>query len=293
MNPLYLVDPKLINTVDDVIGLESQFGICQTGRLLGLNPSDYVKLIYENVSLDGFQERKLQAFDEAMVGIKQFSVKGRFSDNPGMPWKAASVKSLRDGLVDQVIHYEDYEDIHDLSLDLKKRQDRSKLAEPKVSSFVSELKNIFQHSSSIIIVDPYFRDTDNRFDVLLNLIELGSDSRKPKSIEIIVSLRNYHGYYKEISGKFAESFKSKFNSKHKHTKVTYIIVNDVINPNLLHGRYILSNLGGLRFDRGIATAKLRKEEIDCLSLNLFNEYWSTYRNIAAEVPGSIVIPLNY
>ena len=293
MNPLFLIDPNLIRSIDDVIRLESQFGISQTGRLLGLNPSDYVKLIYENVSLKGHSERKRSAFDEAIFGIKQYSVKGKFSDNPGMSWRNSSNKSKRDGIVDHVVNHDEYDDIDDLELDLKKRSDWSVLADPTVSNFANELKNIFIYSKSLIIVDQYFFDRDRRFDVLKKLIEVGSKSQKCKSIDIVVSLSKYYDEYDEKTGVNARKYATKFNENHSYTKVKYVIANDQGNPRLFHQRCILSNLGGLRLEHGLAVPHSGLEEIECLDLKMHEQKWNLYRNIGAEVSGSIEIPLNY
>jgi hypothetical protein len=292
MNPVYLVDPTLVKTVDDVFILESQFGISQTGRLLGFNPADYIKYLRENISIESCSELERAAFFEAMSTLKEYSARGRFSDNSGASWNVSSSNSLQKGLVDNIIHSDDYQSLKIVELYLKKRRDRSVLAKPSISGFSAELKNIFRYSKSLIIVDPYFFDTENRLDVLTRLIEIGADEGKLASIDIVVSKTWYFKKYNELTGDFAKEFLSKLSNKFTNIEFKYVIVNVDGHSRLLHARYILSNLGGLKFEHGLSVSSSGEEEIECLDFFMFQDKWKKYRNIGIDIPNSVIIHLN-
>ena len=147
--------------------------------------------------------------------------------------------------------------LHDLNL--PPTEEESILATPKEYLRVSQL--LLRTRPELVFIDPYMNPLDDRVFDVLNILFQEIAGGKCKKITLYARQRVI-----EEAGGTCEKIERKLRTIKTQTgltsSITYILVDDRRSRDRLHGRYLLSLKGGIRFEQGFQRlSRGRKVEI--------------------------------
>ncbi|MCC6127479.1 MAG: hypothetical protein IT426_21180 [Pirellulales bacterium] len=153
------------------------------------------------------------------------------------------------------------------------------LCVPRTSNDMANcVKGLFAHSNEILFVDPHFAPEHERYRATLSMFLRVAHSNGK-------SFRRIEYHLKKTST--FDFFSQECNTKLSHrlpqgVEITFIRWKELACSEELHPRYVLSELGGVRFERGLDCGEPKQTtDVSLLSEALHKSRWDNYQKQTA------------
>lgn len=253
MNELFAADPAVCVNSSDLRLLLGSFGP-YTGRYLAIYPTDWPHRIEAATAAVGDVEiaRIKTILRRARDGLKVV-MRTNLAWNESEPWLNNASRHLPATFNVLIGGQTNPPTVIDLSdLDLPATAEERILAEATEYARVSKILCVL--SPELALVDPYLNPLKNKYQKVLIAIFAQIAKGRCQKISLWARADVVYGTETQTSVDVAliESMrKLAANSKLKPgTQIEMILVEDETSKSKMHGRYLLSIKGGIRFDQG-------------------------------------------
>jgi hypothetical protein len=251
MNELFAADPTVCVNSNDLRLLLGSFGP-YTGRYLAMYPINWTHHI-EAAAVGEVESARIKTIlRRARDGLKVVTRRNLTWDE-SEPWLSNAVRHWPATFNALIGRQSDLPTVIDLSdLDLPATAEERIFAKATEYARVSKILAVL--SPELALVDPYLNPLKGNYQKVL--FELFSQIAKGRCQKISLWARADVVYGREtqtsVNSELIESLrKLAANSKLKSgTQIEVILVEDETSNSKMHGRYLLSIKGGIRFDQG-------------------------------------------
>ena len=245
----YALDPSTLRRWDDFRYLVDQFGMSQ-GRLISKFPAKWKKAVYEACAGISPAERS-----KIEIGLRRIDVKlyasGReyISD---LDWIQNAIRSNEDRPFRAIITVAEKAQIHG-GLDHSSLSDMTDEWQPGILpvrrsaiDMAAAAEKLLKSSSHIVFVDQYYSCMARHGRPLSAFLRYAIKGASIKRID-------YHLGCSASSGWFEEKLREqvRFLNLPEEVKMVFYRWKEKPRGEEFHGRYILTELGGIRFDVGL------------------------------------------
>jgi len=256
MNEIYAADPSVCRHVSELKLLLASFGP-YTGRYLANYPTDWISLVEKN--FDNFGEIEVARVKTILRRAKEnmtIVTRTNLAWDPAQTWLENAkpllntVPVLFDGLIAQQALPPSIHHLHDL--------DFPPTSEERIPGIASEYarvsKVLMLLSPELVLVDPYLNPAKRSYAPVLEVIFSIAAKGKCRKISLWARASELFKSCEQSSIKselkdsiYQLALNSGFNSSRE---IEMILVEDEKSQAKMHGRYLLSIKGGIRFDQG-------------------------------------------
>jgi len=261
MHSIFTIEPSALDNWQDLRYISEKFGLSH-GRLIGQYPNTWFRKVYEAAKSAGVSEVEIKRIEEKLNTIKSDRVVklGANYDNS----KSWLINALADELADKVsvVLTKAHSDGHrcwsvsevEEKIFLNHRDGKVKRT---ATDIASSLRFIVRKASSLYLVDPYFQPKSANTKVLSKILDLCIAERAPElEICIHTAFSKNDMTANELKNQFAQLLNSQ---NFENISVSLIRWKDEACKFDLHARYAVSNIGGIRVDRGFNEPEDRDE----------------------------------
>lgn len=294
MNELYAIEPTVFKTANELRSYLRSFGP-MTGRYIEKCPKAWIFDVIKQFENFGELEQKRvrSCLERALECSAIVDIKKRDWWNSHKSWKDNASMARDQKTLGYEYIVQNNEEVSDGSDDL------SPTSEERIAAIPSEYRRVCEIfsriSSELYFIDPYLKiDVKSVKEVVTALLEelylgktkeitfitRGSEIFKDRDQETIIKV--FKGIILDIA--------KKVNLK-KGTRIKFLFVDD--SEERMHGRYLLSNKGGIRLDQGFQSlSHPRKVDVGPVGKKNYEDLYSTYvdNNNNFKIMGEIDFP---
>lgn len=284
MHTLFAIEPAAINNWHDFRYVIEKFGFSK-GMLIAKYPSTWPKMVLEACKGNVSDNEYLKIVEKLQQAKENKWIKTGFPYMPSMGWK----ENLNNqGVIDKlnaVLVASEADDHLYFSVDSAHEMLFENNREVEVKRIAKELARaaqfIIADASSIYIVDPYFQPKNKCLKVLEELICLAKDQKSKLRDIFVFSAHSVDPRHKGLIENDYRKSLSKCDSKGMSFHF-YLLDDDNLEWDF-HARYLLSNVAGLRFDRGFVEPepheqREHKTDVVCLEVDTVERLYRQYGN---------------
>lgn len=252
MHSLFAIEPEAINNWNDFRYVVEKFGYSK-GLLIARYPKRWMAMVMEACRNNDLSDIELKKIEERLSQIKLDRLyKCGLEYESDQSWRANVARQEIFSCVDAVLvkDFDGSDKFHAVSdadegLFNNRREYQVKR---DASSLAKAATRLIRDSSSLILVDPYFRSSRECLKVLSEFVNLIIAEAKPE-YELVVHVA--HSKY-PVSSELFISESTRHLSDYLDSKISVTIVrwSDQQLDFDFHARYLITSQGGLRYDRG-------------------------------------------
>jgi hypothetical protein len=140
------------------------------------------------------------------------------------------------------------------------------------------VEGLFSHSNELLFVDPHFAPEHERYRATLSEF-ITTAHREGKRFSRI----EYHLEKTSTKAFFERECQTKLCHRlPKGVQITFVRWKEMVSGDELHPRYILSDVGGVRFERGLDSGEPGQTvDVSLLSETLYRKRWADYQRSSA------------
>ncbi|WP_225784006.1 hypothetical protein [Xenophilus sp. Marseille-Q4582] len=258
MNELYGVDPEIIKSVSDLRSILNYFGP-YTGRYLVNYPVDSPDWMARlNANLANLSDLQIA---RAKRLLSQANTDLRMVRKDGLPWRVTrdwlenAEPLMNAGILDGLIAKESRPPaIHDFDdFEISTTSEERIIGCGEEYARVSEI--LLFYSQEVALVDPYMDPVKSKYEsVLERLLKKAAQRRTKKKFifwaraSAVFSNGETDQLYADLERQLNKLLKK--SGLEPGSSIEMNLVEDKGGINTMHGRYLLSRKGGIRFDQG-------------------------------------------
>jgi hypothetical protein len=271
----FAVDPNVLSNWSDFRYIIEKFGV-QNGRLISRFPKAWKRMVYEACENCKVIEKK--KIEEKLISIDGLLLKNSREYNSKNEWienaiEQNSIKQFK-AIISNFKSNDNDEIISasDLTEDnIYFKVEREHIAGRNINELCSHVSPLISFSTEILFVDQHFCPRRIRYRSTLEGFLKSINPDKLKLVEYHIALKNEDGYYNE-------DFQSLSRIIPKNLSVKFIRWKSVHLGESLHPRYILTDIGGIRIEKGL-DIRLGDDDTDIslLSHTLYMKRLAEYR----------------
>lgn len=269
MNEKYAVDPVAFNSALEFRYLLEKFGFDQ-GRFLAEYPKKWRKMLFDHiVTLPDVEQMRIKRVLECRADRSMLRM-GLPYDS-GRSWVENAVDKKAAGLFTEVFAGKGSGllTLHDI--------DDEQLADSRGVRVVATAKNLLavaepllQCSMEVFLIDPYITLGKPRY---LEFFQALLASPHAKDMGFVFFARNEHFVCKESPEHIAQ--RELLPYMQMGSSARFVSLND---NRQMHGRYMFSIKGALKYDKGFQVDGHTLVDIEVVSKNIHNEYFTLYND---------------
>jgi hypothetical protein len=271
----YALDPSVLTSWQSFRYFFESFGVSE-GRLISQYPKKWKRLVYEACS-DCKDIERLR-IEQRLADIDEKLFKCGAPFDPAVPWFVnaeanrsafcAVISSANPNRHDNVLVADDIQ-----RNDPHWNVPREKPIERNAAAMADCTAKLLAHAREILFVDPHFDPAKSRYrNTLKAFLEKVPDPAKVKRIEYHLSNRlSWQFFQQEYTERVSRLLR-------QGVTVTFIRWQEAGGGDSLHPRYILTDLGGIRFEHGLDEEPDGPTvDVSLLDRNLYNARWKDYQ----------------
>lgn len=281
----FAVEPTALGSWNNFRYIVDQFGI-DHGRLISRFPGMWKKMVYEACSNCKEVERK--RIEEKLKGIDSKLLRNNRIYDADKDWLTnaenqqltnpfrAIIASNNPRAHDHVILAHDLDDSHPLW-----KVDREISVHRKAAALAKCASKLLFLSKEILFIDPYFNPEKTKFmNVMKCFLEFALQGVSPTRIEV-------HSEYDFETDPDPEEWKEMCQEAFeplipKGMKMKIVRWTEKFGGEKLHARYLLANIGGLRYETGLDEGKTGETtDVSILDIALYEKRWTNYQKETA------------
>ena len=287
MNEFYATDPKACQSAADLRTLLSWFGPF-TGRYLATYPSDWLRQIESRLGERGDIERA-----RASTLLRRAKERSAVVSKAKLPWEetrswvdnALPLRKPAGEAFDAVIGADEDAVNNDLVLSFD-NHDPPTTSEERIASrpaeFVRVARTLLLVSPQIYLIDPFLDPLNQNCESVLSALMAVAAQGKAEGVVIWARASKVCGDppSARICSKVRDALagiakRAGFNGPGRRFELK--LVRDELSASKMHGRYLLSIKGGVRFDQGFAKLpKGRRMDVGPIGQQAHNELLTIY-----------------
>lgn len=274
----YALEPTLLNNWKDFRYLVEKFGVSQ-GRLISRYPKRWKKQVYESLTGCGIIERK--RIEQSLVDIDRRMIARTGDWDSKLNWLSnAEIEHTKRPF--HAIVAKDNPRNQDFVLEAESLSDSNPLWNiprcqiiPRTALAIAECtRTLLWASQEIMFVDPHFAPDKLQYrrplESILELVVIGPKG-PPRNVEIHLSDNWAHDHFERECKKWLPSVIP------NSISIKILRWREIINGEKLHNRFILSNIGGVRFGIGLDEGEPgQSDEVELLDEGVVRTRWSQY-----------------
>lgn len=271
----FAVDPNVLSNWSDFRYIIEKFGV-QNGRLISRFPKAWKRMVYEACEDCKVIEKK--KIEEKLINIDTLMLKNSREYNSKNEWIQNAIEQHYLKQFKAIISNFNSNEINELisAADLSEdniyfKVDREHIAGRNIEELCAYVSPLISFSSEILFVDQHFCPRKTRYRNTLEGFLKCVNIEKLKSVEYHIALKNEEGYYNEDFESLSRLIPTNLSVKFIRWKSAHL-------GESLHPRYILTDIGGIRIEKGLDT-RLGDDDTDIslLSHNLYLKRLAEYR----------------
>ncbi|MFY0700381.1 MAG: hypothetical protein JXR04_06135 [Bermanella sp.] len=297
MYSVFGIEPESVNNWHDLRHITEKFGFSK-GLLIGQYPKKWMKMVIDSSKENGVGDIELAKIIEKLQQIKD----DRFYKTglPFSPDKEWIDNIEGDGVIDNfnsvITKDRNFPPKFYQSDNIEENvfeDHRETQVERKASCLAGLSSKLLLMSKTLILIDPYFQPKRKCTSVIDEFLKIKHESGIDfEKIEVFTSYSNY-----------AVSDEQYIEDYIKETKLDFDFLVEIIrlDNDLLdfdfHARYLLTDVGGIRYDRGFVepldhAKRDTKTDVACLTNHMYKELVAKYDKDKIERVDSIKINSN-
>ncbi|WP_415355713.1 hypothetical protein [Halioglobus sp. Uisw_031] len=284
MYSVFAVDPESIDSWESLRYIVEKFGYSR-GLLIARYPKRWKKMVMEACLANGVGEYELKHIEEKLSLIKNDRLyrmglpyaEPSWIDNVSQPevlkcFDAVLIKGARAG--------GKFHDVISVDEELFEGQ-REMRVKRTALNLATVAKRLLSEVATVVLVDPYFRPEPKCLKVLCELVTASKARGKGVTqVVIYVALSKSPEPKDALEGLYRESLADLISGG---LKLSICRVKDKEIDFDFHARYLLTEKGGLRYDRGFIEPNDRsqrnhKTDVTCMDNQLVAELRDHYRD---------------
>lgn len=252
MHGIFAVEPAAINNWSDLKYIVEKFGYSK-GLLIAQYPKRWMALVIDACRANGAGDMDLKRIEEKLSQIKKDRLYRLGLDyDCTATWRENSTSQelivFFDAILvrDEPAHYKMHT-VNDVDESLFDNR-RDKKIDRNALSLASAARCLINGCNYVILIDPYFKPSASCLKVLSSILDLCASYAKA-GVEVVI-----HSAYKKC-----EISEAQYRAESKRALAPYRGLNSIIrvvrwtDDELgfdLHARYLLTDFGGMSYDRG-------------------------------------------
>jgi len=281
----YAVEPAALNNWQDFRYVYDQIGV-EHGRLISRFPSKWAAMVMkaceENQHLRDVDRlrivEKLQNQEKNKMARlnRPYDPENNWMNNVEAqqrqrPFHAVLARN-NEGKIPNILNIDDLNSSHPLW-----NAPKDQVIPRESYQLACCAKLLLQVSKEILIIDPHFDPVNPRFlETFFNLIKFAFEEHTPKRIELHVKYDYRKDQKRETNWK--EDSLRKFPPLiPKGFTMMVFRWEGKATGDKPHARYVLSELGGIRYDYGLDEWKGETTDVSLLSTSLYEQRWRDYQ----------------
>lgn len=273
----FAVDPDALAGWHNFRYLVEHFGV-ENGRLISRFPKNWKRMVYEACNSCLPVEKK--RIEEGLRGIEAKLLASGRSYDQSSPWPPNAIRSHAERPFRAIITTPERAGSNPL-LDVSVLCESTEAwAVPRGVAINRNAKDLGRAAQALLncsreirLVDPHFSDAARFGRPLTEFIRHACAGRPLRLLE----------YHLKEDGCTAEAFKSQllrqqpYMNLSNEVEIHFIRWNQLDDGDALHPRYILTDLGGLRFEHGLDEGdEGETTDVECLATAIYRERWQQY-----------------
>lgn len=279
MNETFAIEPTAFEDVKDVKLILRNFGFHE-GRFIASLPGKWLREVYSHLENfpDGLPKQQAKRLVETMKE-RGGLVASNYAYNPSVPWLTnakSCEKSLSGIVVSPQTHVELRTERCRAIADIGDDKEffgasRDARIEATLEGYIDAARYLLLASSEIYLIDPYFNFArKENTDVLEGFIKIGLSS---KCKSFVIYADDNKSKPKGID-KILEVFGRRFPNTGISISARFIDQGNAVDE--FHPRYLLSQSGALRFDKGFITEDGTRRDVAPIDLALHKDICRMY-----------------
>lgn len=271
MNEEYAIDPAVASRVTELRLLLSKFGFYE-GRFVSRFPKRWLAQALDGITDQILRQRVQVLLEHAKEHA--FLPSGRTYD-AAKPWIANAIaQQCSSTPFDSVISLERRpETVHIDDLDPANfRPARDRRVTGTVANIMNAVRPLLRLSGNLVLIDPYFRPWATNIQKLLEEVLRESFGARCISFTAFVSGTEWLHDMNRAESLIADAL-PKLAAGRKIFSV--IVCDDLATTSGLHARYLFSEKGGIRLDKGLRTDRV-KVDISFIDGSVHEDLMKTY-----------------
>jgi len=271
----YALDPNVLNTWQSFRYLIENFGVSE-GRIISQYPKKWKRMVYEACS--ACKDVELSRIEQRLADIDDKLLKCACPFDPALPW-FTNAEKCRDSF--RAVISGANPNRHDNVLiadDIQCNEPlwgvpREKPVERVAGTMAACAAKLLAHAREILFVDPHFDPAKSRYrNTLKAFLEKVTDPSRVKRIEYHVANSLPDEYFQqEYTEKVSRLLRLGIT-------VRFIRWQEADGGDSLHPRYILTELGGIRFEHGLDEEPGGPTvDVSLLDAALYKKRWKDYQ----------------
>ena len=301
MNETFVLEPKGFSTELELKMVLARFG-SYSGRYLARYPHSIQEHIKRGMNGLGELQLKrmgsiLRSADEAGV----FQLLKNLSWKDSLPWYDNAIQTVRNKATNGLVAFNLETDETALIYHVNEVAEWGPAEERILGTkeeYVRVSRTLLLTSPEIYFVDPYINPLKSSYyETMLAYLTLIAENRKCSKICFFARESNVIG--SEPTDVIIKAIREKLLELNRRAKITgktiqFSLARDEREDFKMHGRYLLTQRGGLQLDQGFQQLpKGRRVDVSPISKNRLDELWSSYitsQPFQKAIANSIVIP---
>jgi len=283
----YAVDPVAVNNWQNFRYLIDQFGV-EYGRLISRFPGKWTRMVYDacsdNYNRGQIKEIERKKIEERLTSINHKLVRLNRTYNSAKEWlenaeEQHSIKEFRAIVSISNPNGQPYI-LNASEIDATNplwNVPREKVIHRKSEKLAACAKMLLMASKEILFVDPHFKPELKRFtDTFSCLMDYAFKNIMPQRLELHVEHRYGSNPYDEWK---ADCERNLSQIVPKGYLLKIIRWNEKYGGDKPHPRYVLTEIGGIRYDYGLDEweGEGQTTDVSLLSPNVYKQRWNNYQ----------------
>ena len=284
----YAVDPAAVNNWQNFRYLMDQFGV-EYGRLISRFPRKWTRMVYDacsdNYNRGQIKELERKKIEERLTSINHKLVRFNRVYDSEKEWlenaeEQYSIKEFRAIVSISNPNGQPYI-LNASEIDATNplwNVPREKVIQRKAAKLAACAKMLLYTGKEVLFVDPHFNPKLRRFtDTFSYFIDYAFENKTPQRLELHVEHTYKSDSYEEWS---ADCERNLSQIVPKGYSLKIIRWDEKYGGDKLHPRYILTEIGGIRYDYGLDEweGEGQTTDVSLLSANVYKQRWNDYQN---------------
>lgn len=272
----FALDPGVLNNFQTIRYFLEKFGI-HHGRLISRFPAKWKKLVYECCASCGDIERK--KIEESLVAVDAKLVNSNRSFDGNLPWLNnaenqhnikpfhAIISSSNPRNVSVILIADNLTETNTLW-----NVPREKVVSRKAKDLAKYVQPLLQIASEVLFVDPHFDPSEPRYRNILSHFVQSININMTRRIEYHLGNKIRKDHFQDTCSKYIPDILP------KGLEVKFIRWERIEGCDALHPRYILTDKGGVRIERGLDEGRDGEfTDVSLLDWNVYAQRWKEYQ----------------
>lgn len=280
MHAIFAIEPKALDCWAEFRYVIEKFGF-HKGLLIAQYPKTWSRMVIEACEENGIRDVERQRVVETLVKIKHdrlFRMGLQYSD---LSWIDNTLNNDNVNFFDSVIskHRNAHEKVHSVS-DLSEAlfENRRECSVCRTAGALAKAgKFLLRGVPSITLIDPYFQPKSRNIKVLSEMIGMVDSAQS-----IVIEIHAAHSKYAVNEQVLISEYQNLLEAERE--RISSLVIYRWHDQNLefdFHARYLITDRGGLRFDRGFVEPadhqqREHKTDVICMEPVRVNELREQY-----------------